>query len=214
MNRNVIDLSLPYYHEMPVHPDDPRIGFINFAKNSTHGCNMTQLVLSSHGGTHMDAPSHFIEDGRSIDQVDLNTCIGPALVINLENLAAQRDLIISDLEPYQHKIKAGTAILLRTDWYKMFPKTTFYTDFFGISVELAVWLANTGISLIGVETPAIHPKNYERVHKVFLSNNIAIIECLANLDSIHSDEIFFVALPLKLKGLDGSPVRAVAIEDR
>ena len=214
MKRKVIDLSLPYYHEMPVHPEDPRIGFINFANIATHGCNMSQLILSSHGGTHMDAPYHFIESGLSIDKVDLGRCTGPAVVINLAGLAAKRDLVISDLEPYQEQIKAGTGLLLRTDWYKKFPDMEYYNDFFGVSTELAEWLADKDISLIGVETPAIHPKDYEPVHKAFLSKDIVIVECLANLDSLTLDEVFFTALPLKLQGLDASPVRAIAIEEK
>ena len=69
------------------------------------------------------------------------------------------------------------------------------------------------IVLIGVETFAIHPKEYETVHKAFLSKEIVIVEGLANLDRLESQEILFVALPLRLEGLDGSPVRAIAIEE-
>ena len=214
MKRKVVDLTLPLYHEMPVHPEDPRIGFVSFTNIAAHECNMTQLLLSTHGGTHMDAPYHFIETGLHIDEVDPGRCIGPAVVINLSGLAAKRDIVISDLEPYQDKIKAGAGLLLRTDWYKKFPDMKYYNDFFGVSTELAEWLADKDISLIGVETPAIHPKDYEPVHKAFLSKDIVVIECLANMDSLTSDEVFFAALPLKLQGLDGSPVRAVAIEEK
>jgi arylformamidase len=208
----IIDLSLPLDHEMNVHHEDPRIGFVNFARIATHGCNMTQLLLSTHGGTHMDAPRHFIDDGRSIDDVDLTKCIGRAIVFDGSGPAGERDLLVSDLRPFQEKIRPGTRLLLRTDWYKWFPDMRYYTGFFGVSVELAEWLADRDIALIGVETPAIHPKDYERVHKVFLSKNICIVEGLANLDKLKSSEVFFSALPLRLRGLDGSPIRAVAIE--
>jgi len=212
MTRRVVDLSLSCYHQMPVHPEDPRIGFINFANIPVHGCNMTQLFLSTHGGTHMDAPYHFIESGLHIDEVDLERCAGRAVAVNLSGLAEKRDLVVSDLSPHEEKIKPGMRLLLRTDWYRKFPDMEYYTGFFGVSVELAGWLADRDIALIGVETPAIHPKEYERVHKAFLSKNICIIEGMANLDSLKSDEVFFGAVPLKLKGLDGSPVRAFAIE--
>ena len=212
MGRRVVDLSLSCYHQMPVHPEDPRIGFINFTNIPVHGCNMTQLFLSTHGGTHMDAPYHFIESGLHIDEVDLGRCMGRAIAVNLSGLAEKRDLVVSDLSAYEEKIKPGMRLLLRTDWYRKFPNMEYYTGFFGVSVELAEWLADRNIALIGVETPAIHPKEYERVHKTFLSKNICIIEGMANLDSLKSDEVFFAALPLKLQGLDGSPVRPVAIE--
>jgi len=212
MATRVVDLSLPLSHEMPVHPEDPRIGFIKFAGIETHGCNMTQLVLSSHGGTHVDSPYHFIESGTSVDRVALEKCIGPALVMDFSGMAGKRDLVVSDLAPREEALTPGTRLLLRTDWYKRFPKPEYYTAFCGVSVELAQWLAERDIALIGVETPAIHPKEYEAVHKAFLSREIVIVEGLANLDALTSERVTFAALPLKLEGVDGSPVRAVAIE--
>lgn len=213
MTRTITDLSLPCTHEMPVHPEDPRIGFISFTNIAEHGCNMTQLLLSTHGGTHMDAPYHFIESGLRIDEVDLQKCLGQALVINFSGVAEKRDIEVSDLLPYSKRIVPGMRLLLRTDWYKKFPTASYYTKFFGVSFKSAKWLADRDIALIGVETPAIHPVEYESVHKAFLSKNICIVEGLANLDHLKSDEVFFSALPLRLEGLDGSPVRAIAIEE-
>ena len=213
MDSRIVDLSLPIFHEMPVHPEDPRIGFVSFSRISVHGWNETQLLLSTHGGSHMDAPYHFIESGIGIDQVDLHKCVGRAQVIDLRGLAAERDLVISDLRPHEDLIRPGARLLFRTDWYKTFPDQRYYTDFNGISPELARWLADKGIVLIGVETFAVHPKEYETVHKAFLSKEIVIVEGLANLDRLESQEILFIALPLRLERLDGSPVRAIAIEE-
>jgi len=211
-NLKIVDLSLPLTHEMPVNPEDPRIGFINFANVKKHGYHMTQLILSTHGGTHMDAPMHFIDGGLSIDKVDLKKCIGNAIVIDLHGLAEVRDLVIDDFGKYKDFIVPGVIILIRTDWYKFFPDYGYYTDFKGISSDLATWFAEKQISLIGVETPAVHPIQYKLIHEIFLERNIVIVEGLAYLDSIKSSEVFFAALPLRLNGLDGSPVRAIAIE--
>lgn len=212
-NYKIIDLSITLWHEMPVHPEDPRIGFINFADIKKHGCHMTQLFLSTHGGTHMDAPMHFIDGGLSIDRIDLENCIGNAVVVKLQDMEEKRDLEIEDFKKYEESILPGTIILVRTDWYKVFPDSKYYTDFKGISSELAKWLVKKQISLIGVETPAIHPSEHKLIHDTFLKNNIIIVEGLANIDLIKLDEVFFIALPLKLKGLDGSPIRAIAIEE-
>lgn len=209
----IIDLSLGIYHEMPVHNDDPRIGFINFTNISSSGCNMTQLLLSTHGGTHMDAPSHFIESGIGIDRIDLNKCIGNSIVIDISGLANKREINISDLKQYEYAIKTGSRILLRTDWYKKFPSKKYYNEFYGVSIELAKWLVEKKIYLIGVETPAIHSVEYEIVHKTFFKGGVVIVESLANLDLIKSDNVYFCALPLKLKDLDGSPIRAIAVTD-
>ena len=208
----IVDLSLPLFAEMPVHPEDARVGFISFTRIAIHGCNMHQLLLGTHSGTHLDAPYHFFEEGKTVDQLSLEKCVGPALVLDFSGMAAERDLTVADLEPYEERIQPGCRLLLRTDWYKAFPDPKWPTDFRGVSAELAEWLAAKDIALIGVETSAIHPSDYEPVHKAFLSKEVVIVEGLANLDALEEDEVFFIALPLKLRGLDGTPVRAIAIE--
>ena len=81
-----------------------------------------------------------------------------------------------------------------------------------ISPELARWFAKKKIVLLGLETPGVHPVEWEKVHKILLKAEIVIVEGLAYLNKLKKDKVFFVTAPLKLKGRDGSPVRAFAIE--
>jgi kynurenine formamidase len=95
----------------------------------------------------------------------------------------------------------------------VFPKKEFFSDFPYVSTELAAWLAEKKVGLVGMDTPTPNCIDWKIVHETFLSNNILIVEGLTNLDKLNSEEFTFIALPLKFKGGDGSPVRAVAILD-
>jgi kynurenine formamidase len=181
------------------------------------GWHTRLLHLYSHAGTHMDAPYHFLQSGKTLEQVALDKCIGPAWVIDLTFLKP-RDLITTEhLAPYVDKVTRGARLLLRTDWYKHAEMDDYRTHFPRISLPLARWLAERGIALVGVEVPAVASvddrEELVSVHQALLGAEIVIVESLANLDALHQEQVTFIALPLKIAGGDGSPVRAVAIED-
>ncbi|HHV80353.1 TPA: cyclase family protein, partial [bacterium] len=117
------------------------------------------------------------------------------------------------LSPYADKIQPGSRILLRTDWYKVLPDRRYFKEQPRISYELALWLVEKKISILGLETPTINPVDNKKLHQTLLSGGIILVEALAHLDEIKRDKVFFIALPLKIMNGDGSPVRAVAIED-
>jgi arylformamidase len=209
----IIDLSLPIYHGCPGMPLDPKCAVIVHHTIDSMKYNITQLSLSTHQGTHLDAPFHFFNKGISVDELELSKCAGPTEIFDLPGLKARYSLTPADLRPYQSKIKKGSRIILRTNWWKKFPKKQYFFDGPMISVQLAQYLAKKKIAMLGVETPGVHPVEWEKVHKTLLKAGIIIVEGLAYLNKIKKDRIFFVALPLKIKGRDGSPVRAIAIED-
>jgi kynurenine formamidase len=210
MTSRVVDLSLTLRHGMrgvELHPQ---------ARFPEQGMNTTNLALYSHAGTHLDAPAHFVGDGLTVDQLDPEKCVGRALVIDLSHKAKNSLISVDDLLPFSARINAGARILLRTDWDQHADRPDYRTSFPRISLELAKWLASRDIWLLGVETPAVASlqdrEELTTVHRALLSAGIVIVESLSNLRDLRDHSVFFIALPLKIDGCDGSPVRAVAIE--
>ncbi len=211
MAHRVVDLSLALFHGMRGVEFDPQATF------AQDGYNTTNLLLYSHAGTHLDAPAHFVGGGRTVDQLDLAKCVGPALVIDLSHKPANSLITIDDLKPFESRISQGSRLLLRTDWDKHANQPDYRTRFPRIALEMAEWLVERGIWLLGVEAPAVASlqdrEELKAVHRALLRGGIVIVESLANLRDLRAQDVFFIALPLKIDGCDGSPVRAVAIED-
>ena len=208
MNGTIVDLTLTLYHGMrgvEIHPH---------TRIATDGYNTTNVKLYSHAGTHMDAPSHFLDGGATIDQWDLQKCIGPALVVDLSHQEANSLTTVEDLAAYVDQIGPGSRILLRTDWDAHAELPDYRTHFPRISRELARWLVARGVWLVGVQTPSVASladrEELRDVHQILLRGQIVIVECLAHLNQL-PPQVTFIALPLKVQAGDGSPVRAVAI---
>lgn len=208
MNGTIVDLTLTLYHGMrgvEIHPH---------TRIATDGYNTTNLTLYSHAGTHMDAPLHFLDGGATIDQWDLQRCIGPALVVDLSHKEPNSLITVADLAPVAEQIAPGSRILLRTDWDAHAELPDYRTHFPRISRELAYWLVAQGVWLVGVQTPSVASladrEELRDVHQILLRGQIVIVECLAHLNQL-PPQVTFIALPLKVQAGDGSPVRAVAI---
>ena len=206
----VIDLSLSVNEEMP------GVEIRTARELARDGWNATTLELYSHSGTHMDAPRHFLPDGDTLDQQDLGVLIGSAIVADLAP-AKPRELIgIDHLSAIAESIEPGTRLLLRTDWHKRYGTQAYRHELPRLSLELAQWLVSRGVALVGVEPPSVadvdNIPELTAVHQTLFRGNIVIVEGLANLDQITAQTVEFIALPLKVIGGDGCPVRAIAIE--
>lgn len=206
----VIDLSLDVSNDM-------RGVDVSVAKRlEVEGWNATTLSLYSHCGTHMDAPRHFLSGGASLDQQDLAVCVGAATVVNLAPAEPKQLIEVGDLGPLADSIRPGARLLLRTDWHKRFGTPQYRDQLPRISLDLAQWFVEKKVGMIGVEPPSVADVNNIRelteVHQTLFRGNVLIVEGLANLDQITSPTVQFIALPLKIIGGDGSPVRAIAIE--
>ena len=181
---------------------------------ANEGYNTTNLHLYSHAGTHMDAPLHFLAGGATIDQWPLAQCIGPALVVDLSFKTPDSLISVADLGTAGAKIGQGSRVLLRTDWDDHATLPDYRTHFPRISRELATWLVAQGVGLVGVQTPSVASladrEELRDVHQILLRGGVVIVECLMNLREL-PEVVTFIALPLKVAGGDGSPVRAVAL---
>jgi kynurenine formamidase len=211
MNGKIVDLSLDIYDGAPTFAFDPKCAVIVHNTIDSIGYNMTQLSIGTHQGTHLDAPFHFLDDGKTVDQLDLHKCIGPALLVDLSHKKAKEPLTVEDFAHVADRIGEGTRLIYRTDWHKQFPHKHYFTDFPYMTIELAAWLAERKIGMIGMDVPTPNPTDFDPIHKILLREEIVIVEGLANLGDIGAEEFFFMAAPLRIKGRDGSPVRALAI---
>jgi kynurenine formamidase len=208
----IVDLSLPI---------DNGMRGVQIAPCTTiaeKGWNTTTLSLYSHCGTHMDAPKHFLGDGAAtIDQQSLAVCCGPAKVVDLTPVLPCELITIERLCKRIAAVEPGDRLLLRTDWSKRLGTPDYRDALPRISRELARWLVEREVALVGVEPPSVADVNDLRevtdVHQTLFRGNVVILEGLTNLDQLRKPVVKLIALPLRIAGGDGSPVRAIAIEE-
>jgi kynurenine formamidase len=181
------------------------------------GWNAATWHLYSHAGTHMDAQLHFAAGPETIDTKPLASCLGPAWVVNLTPTAPRASLTVAHLGEVATRFASGDSLLLRTDWHRHAADPALYRDGLPrIGDELAAWCVARQVKILGVEPPSIADVNnlaeVTRIHKILLGGGVTIVEGLAFLDRLAAPRVLFAALPLKLAGGDGCPVRAFAIE--
>ena len=188
---------------------------------------------AEHGGTHIDAPIHFSENAQTVDQIPLKKLVGKAIKINVSDKALQNhDYLISveDLTNWEKQegmqIPDGSIVLLETGFSKYYPNALKYLGtedrgseavkklhFPGLSPEASEWLIkNRNIKAIGIDTASIdygQSANFQ-THVNLMSHNISAFENLTNLDKLPSKDFYIVALPMKIKGGSGAPLRIVA----
>ena len=209
----IIDLSLDIYDKAPSMPLDPKCSISSHFTLDTLGLNLNRLTMSSHHGTHLDAPYHFNYEGTTIDKLDFSQCIVRAIKIDLTYKKAKEEITVEDLKKYESYADQGLSLVLDTGWYKQFPQDHYFSDFPCITIELAEWFAMKKVPIVGLDFPAPHPDDWKAVHQIMLSKNSLLLEGLTNLEALGDKEFTLFALPLKIRGGDGSPVRAIAMED-
>jgi len=210
----ILDLSYTVEHDLFHYPGDPDVKFKQFCTVGKEGYNVTEVSMATHSGTHIDAPAHFIDSGITIDKINLSICFGKASLIDMSHKKELEEITVEDLEPFKDIIQPGARIIFRTDWSRYFKQMKFFTKAPGISIAAAHWLVEREIALLGTDTPSLHAKLFQEVHQIILRGGIVVIESLINLDKLNGHSFSITALPLKLQGLDGSPVRAIAIIDK
>ena len=208
----IVDLTHPTNDAMPVCPGDPAVKFTRVSTATDAGYNVTEVCFGTHTGTHMDAPYHVLDGQATVDHIPLEALIGPAEVLDLFEKGPKSEIEFADLERFAHRIEPGCRLLLRTDWSTRFGQPDFFTDGPGIAPDAAKWLAAKGVRLLGLEQPSVSNKHSLEVHSILLDAGIVLVETMANLADLREQRVWLIVLPLKLAGLDGSPVRAIAIE--
>jgi len=207
----IIDLTIPIHDSMPVFPGDMDVSIKPYHTLEMGYSNVKSLFLGTHTGTHIDAPYHFFADGKTLDEIPLNRFVGEAILVDC---VGRRDAIhIADLEPFSQDISPCSRVIIRTGWDKWFGEEKYFRDYPVISAGVAKWLAERQIWLLGVDIPSVDGWKNEDAHVALLKAEVVIVESLVNLDKITKTPFYFAALPLPIKGADGSPVRAIALQD-
>ncbi len=210
----MIDLTLEISTKLPRFPGTPKTEFIPWAKNDFDGYNLELLFLSSHSGTHIDAPFHFIENGLKIDKIPLDRLVNDAVLCKLKKRAGEtitkEDIV--EFENKDGKIQPNSILIFSTGWVKNLYKENYFAKNPGLSVSAARYLVAKKINMVGIDSPNIDLGSDSKfsAHHKLLGNDILILENLCNLEKISKTHFKIIVLPLKLKGATGSPVRAVA----
>ncbi len=210
-----LDLTLTISESIPSFPGSPSPQFLPWSTIKDDDYNLELLFLSSHTGTHLDAPYHFENNGAKIHQIPVTRLIGKGLLIKIKKVKDQT-ITKKDLLEFERKngnIKNFSSVIFFTDWQKNLNKKFYFTNNPGLSKSAADYLVSKKINLVGIDSPSIdlgRDKSFV-AHKIFAKNNILIVENLSNLEKIPTLDFEFIILPLKLKDATGSPVRAIAI---
>ena len=210
--RLIVDLSHPITCGMPVLPGDPPVRMTTVHTITESGYNVSEVTLGTHTGTHVDVPHHALFSDRAVDSIPMDALVGWAEVLDLTPRRLGREVTAADLDEFAPRLTEGARILLRTDWSKRFAQPEFFTHYPGISEGAAAWLAGRKVKLIAIEQPSVDIDGSSAVHKALLMAGIVIVESIANLDKLTQERVYFIALPPNLVGMDGAPVRAIAIE--
>ena len=210
----VLDLTLTISNRIPTFPGSPQPNFIPWEKIKDDGYNLELLFLSSHTGTHLDAPYHFLEKGAKIHEISLKKLVSNAVLIKSRK-KSNESVTKTDIQKFEKKhgkIASFSSVIFYTGWQRNLQKKYYFTKNPGLSVSAAKYLASKKISLVGIDSPSIDLGTDSKfsVHQIFAKKGMLIVENLANLEKIKSSKFHLVVLPLKLKNATGSPVRAIA----
>ncbi|MCR5303326.1 MAG: ion transporter [Lachnospiraceae bacterium] len=187
----IIDISRELF-SCPVYPGDPEPGITPVSSVAAGDeCSLTRIVIGSHSGTHLDAPSHFIENGQTVEQLSLTRCTGRCIVCTAEDditpeFISRMEIMASGEASNRILFKGGRRI----------------------SPEAAEYMKDIGIVLTGTENSSIGDT---LIHQTLLSNGVVILENL-DLSNVEDGEYYLSAAPIKMEGLDGAPVRAYLVK--
>jgi kynurenine formamidase len=218
-----IDLSHTLEEDIPAYPTHARFGRALY-ESYEYGDPALHygLTTSEHTGTHVDAPLHFIPEGSAVDEISLDSLAGRAATIEATDLGEHDLLGVARIEAWEEEhgpIEAKDRVLIRYGWDRRWAAgpegRRFLEDWPGLSGEAAEYLVGKGVSLVGCDTLAVDAtiSTENPAHYALLGSEVYIVENLKNLDQL-PPFCLFLALPLKIRGGSGSPVRAIALVPR
>lgn len=204
----IYDITKMLFPGMAVYPNDPVFRMRQVYSIEQDGYTLSEITLGSHTGTHLDAPCHCLPGKEGVDQIPLEYLIGPAKVIQIQTEVIHEEDIIDK------GINRGDRILFKTQNSLLNDHEKFQEKYVYLSEDAARYLAEKKIKLIGTDYYSIDAYTCHdyTCHKILLEAQIPILEGL-NLTDVPEGIYYLAALPLKILGCDGSPVRAVLLQD-
>jgi arylformamidase len=201
----IYDISVPVSAELPIFPGDPRIEVEPVTRLARgDSANVSRLLMATHSGTHIDAPSHYSDGGVSVDHLPLSLLMGNALLVEIRGVKQ-----IGRHELARFPIRGEKRLLIRTDNSLLWEQPGFTEDYAFLTVEGAHFLLDAGVQLVGIDYLSVEAySGTGEVHRMLLGKGVIILEGL-NLEGVAPGGYELICLPLKIKGGDGAPARAV-----
>jgi len=205
----VYDLSVVLSNGMPIWPGDPGFVLRKALDLEKDGANCTELQMGAHTGTNVDVPLAYIKEGHDLTQFPLDRFVGWANIVGINKKAGEN---ISGDDFKNIDLEKNSILIISTGWEANYGTSSYFRNYPYLTEDAADILVESGVKAVGTDTPTPDPPEGEHpVHRKLLGANIGIIENLTNIRVLRGKRIFFIALPLKIKGGEASPVRAVAI---
>jgi len=202
-----IDVSVPMRNGMHTWPGDPPFFFTMHAGTAKGDvCNVSAVTMSSHVGTHMDAPLHFLHGAKTMDDLPWDAVIGPARVVPIRDKSAIKPAELKKLKP-----RKGERLLFKTsNSTKSWAKPEFDKDFIYIAKEGAQYLVDCGVQTVGVDYLSVGGfyKDGIETHHILLGAEVWIIEGL-DLSKVQPGDYDLLCLPIKYHARDGAPARCL-----
>jgi kynurenine formamidase len=197
----LIDLSLQIDENIPVFPGDPPAKINQISTIAEKGWNEKQLIITSHFATHIEAPIHMVENGKTLSDYPIDSFFGEALVFDVRG----QSIINVNVD----LVKSHDIVFFRTDHVNHIHKGSYFQKNPVISTDTIENLIEKDISILGIDsfTPDNEPYS---LHKKLFHHDIRIVENLTHLDQIPSQRFFCYIFPLNIKEADGAPCRVVA----
>lgn len=205
-NNKWADISITIKSGMVHWPSDTPV-IIKRTKNMDAGDkdNVSFIKMCSHTGTHMDAPLHFIKNGKGLDQMPLDAAIGPSRVLAIRD---KYRIEVKELKPFS--IKSGERVIFKTKNSSCWKARGFKKDFVYIAPEAAEYLVSLGVRAVGVDYLSVggYHKDGAQTHKILLKAGVWIVEGLS-LYKVKPGNYDLICLPIKIFNSDGAPARAI-----
>lgn len=212
----IIDLTHTITPTIPMYPGSLPPTFKNTGTITRTGYRETELDVVSHTGTHMDAPSHILQDGCTLENLPVSQFCGRAIVLDVTGICGENNSITVDfLKGYTEILHSAEFVLFYTGWEKLWNKPTEYLKdgFAVLSAEAAEYLVACGLKGVGTDALSVDPLYHAsemNAHHTLLDGGLVIIESMCLRKVVGRSDLMLFALPMKFSDADGAPVRAVA----
>jgi arylformamidase len=217
-----IDLTHPVTPGMLVPPALVKAGYgvalERVIDHERHGAEVSKYTTIIHAGTHVDAPSHFIEGGQRMEDLDVSRWAGPAYVLDLRDVGPNEAVTGALLEERGREVRPGDLALLCTGWgERMYGGVAYWQDSPYVTADGAEWLVERRVKAAGFDffqelaakRDRVVPEDFV-MHKITLGNGVLLVEHLTNLSRLAGRRVYAATLPLYLVGSEGAPARAAA----
>jgi arylformamidase len=203
----IFDISVGLSEDMVVYPGDPKVRLRKISSIKEDGVAVSELTFGLHSGTHIDAPSHYLSGGKSIDKLPL--IVGAAKVCDLSKV--EEEISVCDLSVLD--VSAGDIVLFKTKNSLLWTKKKFFGDYVSLSALGAEYLVRKKVAAVGIDYLSVEAADSLEgsVHKILLANDIPIIEGL-DLGGIEPGNYTLFCLPLKVVGGEAAPARCILVQ--